>query len=360
MKVVNKLLNTSLDISTYINISNSIFFDIETTGLNSNKDYIYLIGCIYYQNGWTLNQFFSTNGIDEEKQIIIKFFELLKTRDILISFNGDNFDINFIKNRAKLLNLDICFNITSIDLYRTIKKYKTIFNLENYRLKTIEQFLGIYRKDIFTGEQLIKYYQQYIKNKSLDLEKNILLHNEEDLYGLLKTTEIFKYINYINDIKNIDYQIKAYNLDLIKNKLSFYIIPQIKFDFDININYKSWLCKFNKASNTISFEIDLYFGLYYHFFKDYKQYYYIPKFDEAIHKSIAANMNKKDLIRANKNNCYTKKKGYFIQYFDKSNYTVFVDLNNKKEIYIAVLIENNKYIEQNNLKDLVTAFFNII
>ena len=49
-----------------------------------------------------------------------------------------------------------------------------------------------------------------------------------------------------------------------------------------------------------------------YFYDDYKDYYYLPREDKAIHKSIALYVDKDFREKAKASNCYTKKDGVFI------------------------------------------------
>jgi uncharacterized protein YprB with RNaseH-like and TPR domain len=367
MKTIHKSLNITIDINQYfpnMKADEVLFFDIETTGFDSNREYIYLIGCIYYEHSiWKLVQLFSQNGENgDEKLILTHFFELVKHRNKLMHFNGDTFDIRFILKRAEILGMSTFFNpIESIDFYKIIKKYKNIFNLENYKLKTIERFLNIEREDIYTGGELIQVYKNYIHNKSLELEKSLLLHNEEDLYGLINIVDIMKYILCVDQLKNnSNFTVSDYEIDQEFKNITFYIIPQIVVNFNTFIKYKTWNCTFDKENNIIVFNIELSYGIYHHFFENYKDYFYIPKLDEAMHKSISKMMDKKDLVKANKSNCYIKKEGYFIEVFSKNIEHTFVDLNHKKDIYIPVIINEYKYLKQDTIINLVTSFLEVL
>lgn len=57
-------------------LKSCLFFDIETTGLSASTSFIFLIGCISFENGkWILHQFF-IRMVQEEKQLLSSFFEL--------------------------------------------------------------------------------------------------------------------------------------------------------------------------------------------------------------------------------------------------------------------------------------------
>ena len=55
----------------------------------------------------------------------------------------------------------------------------------------------------------------------------------------------------------------------------------------------------------------------YHFFPNYKDYFYLIEEDEAIHKSLGIFLPKDKRKAAKVSNCYTKKKGA-LQIFDTS------------------------------------------
>ena len=71
--------------------------------------------------------------VKDEKEMIKKFFELMKQFDILLSYNGDNFDLPFLKIRAEELKLEppillsknrVNFrDVQHIDLYNIITKH---------------------------------------------------------------------------------------------------------------------------------------------------------------------------------------------------------------------------------------------
>ncbi len=69
------------------------------------------------------------------------------------------------------------------DLHQLFSSYKHVLNLENYKLKTLEKFLGIGRKDCYDGRELVKVYQTYCRTRDDGLLQILLTHNYEDLTG---------------------------------------------------------------------------------------------------------------------------------------------------------------------------------
>ena len=62
------------------------------------------------------------------------------------------------------------------------------------KLKTVEKYLGIERKDTINGLESIKLYKEYERTGDDTLKKKVLLHNFEDILHLLPTMNILNYI----------------------------------------------------------------------------------------------------------------------------------------------------------------------
>ncbi len=182
------------------------FFDIETTGFSRKKDIVYLIGILYFdkeEDSWVIAQYFA-NNLKDELKVIEEASQFLMSFHRIVNYNGNTFDIPFINSKLKSFGFSFTLDIKkSIDLYSIIRKNKDILQLKNLKLKSIEQYLGIYREDIYSGKDCINFYKDYILSKDKRLKERLLAHNFQDLY-------------YLVDIMDI--------LDIIKQKKSFEIV----------------------------------------------------------------------------------------------------------------------------------------
>lgn len=173
------------------------FIDIETTGFSRKYNYIYLIGLVHYSYediGWKLVQFFADNPNDEQN-ILCQFNEYVKGFKVIITYNGDSFDIPFIESRMSKYNISSNLkNIESFDIYRKVKQESPYLNLDNLKLKTLEESIEIFRDDKYTGKDCIDFYNQYLISKDDGLLSRILNHNYDDLYYLLPVMNIFSII----------------------------------------------------------------------------------------------------------------------------------------------------------------------
>ena len=107
MKCIQKSLGSlvpNYPIENFCIPKQTLFIDIETTGLYAKSSSLYLIGCIYYyqeQDGhscWNSIQWFATNYEDEEN-VLRAFAEFAKNYHYLIHFNGNQFDIPYLDHK---------------------------------------------------------------------------------------------------------------------------------------------------------------------------------------------------------------------------------------------------------------------
>jgi len=242
-------------------INNNIsFLDIETTGLNSKYSYVYLIGILNYDykaNSYKLIQYFAESK-NEEIQILKTFVYDYDPDSLIITYNGDTFDIPFLKARLQRYNITFEFKVTK-DIYKDILKNKMYLNLDNYKLKTIETFLSINRADAYTGLECIEFYKEYLITKSDDLLGKILKHNYEDIYYL---PQILRIYDVLEDRKRIDidydeiaYKFVMENIDNYENKIVVSGNYNPAIQIEINLYLQSCTILLNKNGK---FEVDFY------------------------------------------------------------------------------------------------------
>lgn len=217
MKIIEKEIQIT---DTSALTKNSVFFDIETTGFSRQTARIYLIGTLEIGEDKNIFRQYLTETQADEKILLKKFLADIKTSKALISFNGDSFDLPFIKARCQKYKIDckVLDQIKSLDLYKEIKEGALFLSLENYKLKTIERYMGIYREDLFSGGDLISLYYEY-ENGDKNLENILLLHNEEDILNMPNLYSFLAYINETNTIKVSDQSFTIEKISLKKNKL---------------------------------------------------------------------------------------------------------------------------------------------
>ncbi len=181
-------------LSQFIPKEDFVLFDIETTGLSHTKSEVILIGYITYNGSdFILSQLFCESR-SEERELLIAFKEIIDTKRYYISFNGRAFDIPYTNSRMGIHNINCTMSKSrNLDLMRLVKHNKTFFNFDDFKLKTVEKFLGIEREDTISGKESVDLYLEYEHTHSLELERKILLHNYEDILYLMECLEIIEH-----------------------------------------------------------------------------------------------------------------------------------------------------------------------
>lgn len=330
-----------------------LLFDIETTGLSVSRNQIYCIGCGYADSENIMIELLFCEHPDEERSVLERFFCLLDSHDTIITFNGTTFDIPFIKKRAELISVlhdssGIFGKKKSIDLFREAKRMKALLELPSYKQKSLEQFLGCYREDPYTGGELIEIYHRYIRQpdpKMLDL---LLLHNFEDVRGMLDLLGILSYRQFVRGHFQItDILTEAdLNREYINVKLNLpFPVPQsihrITDCFSVLIDRDMALLRF-----------PVYHGTLKHFFPDPENYYYLPEEDTAIHKSVGEYVDPSHRKKASKKNCYIKKECDYIVIPVKSENPLLQSEPAEKSSYLEIPVTDMK-----GLKELIQKLF---
>ena len=189
--------------------------------------------------------------------------------------------------------------------------------MPNYKQKTIEQFLDIKREDKYSGGELISIYEEYTKTQDAHAEQLLLLHNYDDVLGMLDLLPMLSYCKTLNGgykIKDVETNTyTSYNgetdLEMMITLQNTYPVPKRIFhqsnDFYILIN-----------KNITKIRIPIFEGELKFFYPNYKDYFYLPVEDMAIHKSVASYVDKEYREKAKASNCYTRKQGKFLPQYD--------------------------------------------
>lgn len=309
-------------------LSDFLYFDIETTGFSAKNSMCYLIGCVFYQNeNYVYTQFFAEKP-DEETLIINEFLKLMSKYKYLVHFNGDGFDIPFLKERIRLTGFEeynifegceVFGKIESIDLFKAAKSVSRLLKLENYKQKTIEKFLGIKRTDRADGGELIDVYKQFLTKGTLKEDNSneysiLLLHNRDDVCALPKLSEILVYtlIRTPYLFENIQYSINDtfdYANSPVKELILGAVLP-ISARQIVSYGKEPYYIRIEDSS--LQLRVRMYTGELKYFYSNYKDYFYLPDEDCSIHKSVAFYVDKNHRIQAKAATCYSKKSGLFL------------------------------------------------
>lgn len=347
MQIIETPIATSFDFDITLLTSNIVskqevlFFDIETTGFSAAISYVYLIGCAYLnQSTLILRQWFMED-IREEKELLTNFFEFLKSYRLLVHYNGSGFDIPYLLQKCSTYQLPYNFDhFISFDIYKKLIPYKKKLPMANLKLKTVEDFLQIKRKDQYSGGELISVYTKFLalysyekkhssgashyqvspvsglpsieKSDSGTLRQLLLLHNSEDIKNLPLILPILSYVKLFEGNIVID------KWEVTEKAVNFYfkINNQLPSSLTLESNYEvmdsNYPLTLTTRENEGCISITFYHGSLKFFFDNYKDYYYLPLEDTAVHKSVGEYVEKEYRQNAKPDTCYIKKTGYFL------------------------------------------------
>lgn len=310
------------------NKSSLLFFDIETTGLTARMSYMYLVGVIAWEDcSWICTQWFAENT-NEESCILKEFLAYAQNRSLLIHFNGDRFDIPYINEKCETYHLDTSLSsIISRDLLRMIRPLRKMLQLNSLKQKSLEAFLHVEREDAFSGGELISVYQSYMRNPDESKLDCLLLHNYEDLLGMISILPLLSYQTILNKIYHITgYEINGDSLD---------VMARLPVLLPRPFAYIGELYSIHAEKDQMKIMIPGTREPLKYFFADYKNYYYLPEEDMALHKSVAAFVDKDHREPARASTCYSRKKGFYLPQNDKLFTPVFKTDYYNRQLYFS-------------------------
>ena len=169
-------------------------FDIETSGLYPSSSKCILGGLLLPAEDRAETIQFFADTKKEEPDLLSSYCDLLAQNDVLISYNGNSFDLPFLSARLAHHRLPSPLgSFFSFDLYRAVHHYSSLRSvLPNLRQKTVEYYLGLSdsRKDEISGEESVRLYEEYLRTGSASAKEKVLLHNRDDLIQLTRLLAI--------------------------------------------------------------------------------------------------------------------------------------------------------------------------
>lgn len=303
----------------HFDLSKLLFFDIETTGFSPKTSSLYLIGCLYFENDVPMIRQWFAETTQEESCLLFEFFDFMKNYDYLIHYNGTGFDIPYLMHKCTHYNLPYSFEkIESIDLYKILFPVKSMLKLENLKQKTVESYLDIQRDDLYNGGELISVYQSFLTSPSKEALELLLLHNHDDMNGLLQLSPMLAFRDFnIEHITWDTYEISDYTSYHGTEGKEIILFFTLSSPLPKRISFAKQDFYLNIDKDRCRLRIKAYTGELKYFYSDYKNYYYLPAEDTAIHKSVAFYVDKDFRTRAKAANCYSRKTGIFLPQFEE-------------------------------------------
>ena len=213
----------------------TVILDIETTGLSRKNDLIITIGLLYGSDDEVVTEQYFAESLTDEVKLIENFLDRIKSFDSVLTYNGDSFDLPFIREKINFYGFED-FNAKQIDLYKTVRKYKDILGLQKINQKEVEKYLHIERRENLKGSDVALLYKNFLL-KGAPAEE-IILHNKYDLINLHK---ILKIEEVIADKMTVETNLGAFtikNFKVNKNLLTLTGATSCKNIFYNRDNYE--------------------------------------------------------------------------------------------------------------------------
>lgn len=284
---------------------NSVFFDIETTGFSASTSFLFLIGALYRQEGsWRLSQWFAEE-LTEQPVILGEFFRLASRFSTLIHFNGLTFDLPFLREKAAAFHLPCPLDdMESLDLYQRFRPLKKLLDLPRMNQSALEAYAGWQRRDTVSGKAMVSLYQKYAASREPELADQMLLHNHDDMLGM-------GWVLKLSALRMLfDGMLVSAEAECSGSHLLLYLDLAASLPAPLKTEKGPYRLRGEKKKGILT--IPFLNATLLHFFPDYRNYCFLPLENQAIHKSVAAFVDKEYRVPARPENCYVPKTGCFL------------------------------------------------
>jgi len=304
----------------------ALFFDIETTGLRKETTQLYLIGCAWMENGrWLIRQWLTQCAADEY-DVLEDFLAFAADFRTLVHFNGDRFDIPYLNYKCDyyMTSRDLS-GFESIDIYARSRIARNLLGGQSMSQKAVEEFFGIRREDQMNGGLLIPVYYDYEKTGEEGKKDLLLLHNYDDLQGMLKILPILTYSRIFAGDFSFEGLARTEDSAVITFRLQQSVPVPVSAALQLTRGGKLTISKQQDAEEegaspaalvcaqkdilTVSFRLIHAVG--YMPLTPVSDYYYLPEEDIVIHKDLAGYLDRSRKKKATSQNCFVKKEGDF-------------------------------------------------
>ena len=299
-------------ISRGIDPDKALFFDIETTGLKADYSHLYLIGaCTRKSSGsWVLTQWLGEKP-QEEAALLRTFQAFSRPYTTLVHFNGNHFDIPYLIEKENKYGLDPHFaQMESEDIYLNLRPLRKLLKMAHMNQKALEVFMGTKRADPYDGGELIGIYRNWIKDEDPGKLEAVLLHNKEDVEGMALVMGMYPYLYLTSPSLFTDRP--GWHAALNDEELVLTMTLPTALPRPLTLTGKTIPAFLSASEKEVLIHVPLCGDELRYFFPNWRDYYYLPVEDQAIHKSVALSVDSSYRRKATPATCYVKKKGFFL------------------------------------------------
>lgn len=282
----------------------TLLFDIETTGLSHRTSHLYLIGAAHRSGErWTLCQWLLQSPT-EEPALLEAFSAYAKDFPRVMHYNGQTFDLPYLRHKYQAAGLPFPLEQQeSTDLYRVVQKFRGLFGFSSMKQRDIEPVLGISRTDQMDGGALISVYRNYLQTASEELEALLFLHNHDDVLGMIGLSRLQACAELFEGSFTLSNAVCTGDVLHLTLAL-FHPLP-------LPISVRLPEAELTAEGCTARMSVPARRGTFRHYFDNYRDYYYLPLEDTAVHKSVGVYVDPACRVKATKETCYQTCSGLF-------------------------------------------------
>ena len=192
-------------------------------------------------------------------------------------------------------------------------------------------------------------HEKFFHNpESLEKKKRLLFHNEDDLIGTIVCALLLAYTTY---------KLMCPSVQTTEHSVLF--TDTLEKKVPANLSFQKGDISFSFEEKSLSIEVPLWEGTLYHFFADYKNYYYLPKEDMAVHKSVGCFVEPAYRQKATAANCYIKKAGRFLPLPAGTDWDSPIFSLTRKDKKVFIPWEENTELATDSVCRLINGFMHM-
>ena len=195
--------------------------DIETTGLDRKRCAFILGGLLDVKSGMFHQVFAQNTG--EEAEALRAFARIVEPLEVVITYNGRQFDMPFLAQRCQRHGVDMGAPY-DLDLYHMVRWNSPLKRLlPNLKQVSVENYLGLWmdRTDEISGAESVDLYLDYARTGDPEKERKILLHNSDDVCQLTKLTRVMEKCDFHRAMNTMGFPAGPPGSGLVVSRIGF-------------------------------------------------------------------------------------------------------------------------------------------